>query len=387
MDIEADIEVDVGADVEIEVEVSPDVDVEVVPEVEVDLEAPLVEAEVEIEIDVPQVEVDLGAEVQVEIEPEVEVEVEVEVEIEVPEVDIELEAGFGTTDPLNVEVELGAPNVEIEVGLGADIEVEDIDVDAEVEVELVAPVVQIDFGAPKKQPKAKAKAKAKKPAPVRPQAHEPLIQDDGVALTVRFLGKIWTWLLLQAMIPFFACLVIVCLPHEWFAPITTGAWYQYAWQGAVAFEVVLILITLSSCASSTIVGLILWVLLLVGSLAIFCGNCMRQAGTEASSSVIFLGTVFFMLCGLSAYSRTPNPSHDPCDAFGYIVGPQIFWSLIVCLFDSYNSGKCVWYCAIVSVWGLLCNISGEMILNGHKYYRRSQSCPASQKMYTDVFSI
>ena len=118
-----------------------------------------------------------------------------------------------------------------------------------------------------------------------------------------------------------------------------------------------------------------------------------------------------MLIGLCCYSQSNKPTYAPCDIFAWLMIPQGLFACMVCLFDSYQSGFCIrnyyflhsykekllkfqnkliilGYAILVTLFGLVCKVSGQMIIEGEKkHYRRSQTCAASQKMYTDIFEV
>jgi len=166
------------------------------------------------------------------------------------------------------------------------------------------------------------------------------------------------------------------------------SYYEYIWDGCLAFLLVSVLLTLFHCAESRCVGLVIYFMVLIGSIAVFGLNAARHQGTEGSSSCIFLGMLFFMLIGLCCYSQSNKPTYAPCDIIAWLMIPQGLFACIVCLFDSYQSGFCIRYAILVTLFGLVCKVSGQMIIEGEKkHYRRSQTCAASQKMYTDIFEV
>ena len=289
------------------------------------------------------VEIDAGVEVEVEIDmPEVEVEVEidmpeveVEVEIDMPEVEVEVDIGaFVESDPLQVELELEA-NVEVEVeidmpfGVSAGFGV-DVDVEADVEIE-IEPQVEIQIDVPQFQVQASIsapqmvtmEASVSKKAHLRGHSVEVDLLSKDPSSRHPFLQKIWVWLAMQAGIPWVTVSVLMMFPSDMFTEIATMTFYNYIWWGAMVFLLIWVFISLLRCTRSCFCGFLIWIMVLIGSLSVFGLNAMRRQGTEGASSVIFLGMLFSMLCGLCAYSRSHKPTYDTCDVFGYTVLPQL----------------------------------------------------------------
>jgi hypothetical protein len=395
MDFEAGVEIEVAVDVpevgveldveaEVEVEVEAEVEVEVaidVPEVEIDVE---LEAEAEVEIEVEIDSDPLAAQVEVEVEIDVpQVEVEVEVDIEVPQVEVEIDMpvvgiGFGTSDAVNVEFELEAdPMVEVEV-----------DIQPEVEIQIDIPQVELQAQALISTDElVTINAKPAKMGPSHSQKVEvDLLSKDPESIQP-FLQKIWIWLAMQAGIPFVVCSVLMCLPLSWFATLLTMPYYAYFWDGLALLLMIVVLSTLSKCTQSCFCGFAIWFVVLLLSLTIFSLNCMRRLDDEGSSSVIFLGMLFSMLCGMCAYSRTKAPTYETCTTIPYLVLPQFTFAILVCMFYSYKSSYCITYMVLITLFALTCKGSARLILDGEKFYATNQSVAASQKMYTDFFSV
>jgi hypothetical protein len=384
MDLEAEIEVDAGVEVEVEIDI---------PQVEVEIDSP--EVEVEVEIDMPQYQVEVDI-------PEVEVEVEIdmpqyEVEVDIPEVEVEVDiGGFVVSDPLQVEVELEA-NVEVEVEIDIPFGVSagfDVDVDSDVELE-IEPQVEIQIGVPEFQVQASVdapqmvtiEASTSKKATLRPHSMEVDLLSKDPSSRHPFLQKIWVWLAMQAGIPWVTVSVLMMFPSTMFTGIATMALYNYVWWGAMTFLLIWVLISLLRCTRTCFCGLIIWIMVLIGSLSVFGLNAMRRQGTEGASSVIFLGMLFSMLCGLCVYSRSTKPTYETCTVFSYTVIPQVFFALFICVFYSYGSGMCIGYMVVITLFALVCKGSAKLILDDEKHYSANESVSASQKMYTDFFSV
>lgn len=81
--------------------------------------------------------------------------------------------------------------------------------------------------------------------------------------------------------------------------------------------------------------------------------------------------------------------YETCEVFPYIAVPMLISGFIICIFDSSHSGKLLGYSIILSLFGLSCKVSAEMIIKNDisKKYRKGQACAASQKMYTDLFTV
>merc|ERR1711935_236027 len=294
--------------------------------------------------------------------------VEVEVEIDLPEVEFEVEIG----DPMvEVEVDAGLTfEVDIEPHVEIHVDIPQVEIQAQALVSTNG-MVQIDSAPPKKvQHRIEVDLLRKDPQSVQP-----------------FLQKIWVWLAMQAGIPFVTCCILMMLPVEWFAGLLTMPFYDYIWDGIFGFLVICILCTLLKCTQSCFVGFVMWFLILLGSLAVFGMNCMRRLGDEGSASVIFLGILFSMLCGMCFYSRTKNPTYETCASFSYLVVPQVAFSFLVCAFYSYKSGLCIGHMVLITLFALTCKGSARLILDDEKSYATNQSVSASQKMYTDFFDV
>lgn len=295
-----------------------------------------------------------------------------EVEVEAPELelsqggDIELEIG----DPVTVEIEIESPNI---FGKNANTSGDGtIDIDLQPNSSVTA------------KPKAKQAVKVKSK-----EFQQGLIGSENTEITVVFLRKVYLWLLMQVFIVWLSVLAILCIPHTWFMPVYTLSWLFYLWLGFVGLILLGLAFTGCSCSINGVMGILIWVLLLIGGLGVYDIRAMRNKNDEGFDCLYFLSILLAMFCGLRSYvCSRPDPSYDTCTVFPYIIIPQVFVAFIISFIDSGNSTRCIGDILIVTIFGICCKISGELIIEGKKkHYRRGQSCAAAMKMYTDIFVV
>jgi hypothetical protein len=175
---------------------------------------------------------------------------------------------------LQVEVELEA-NVEVEIdlpfGVSAGFDV-DVDVEADVELE-IEPQVEIQIDVPQFQVQASVnapqmvtmEASVSKKAPLHGHSVEVDLLSKDPSSRHPFLQKIWVWLAMQAGIPLVTCSVLMMFPSTMFTFVATMEFYNYIWWGAMVFLLIWVFISLLRCTRSCFCGLIIWVMVLLGS--------------------------------------------------------------------------------------------------------------------------
>jgi len=150
-----------------------------------------------------------------------------------------------------------------------------------------------------------------------------------------------------------------------------------------------LLLTLPECSKSSCIGLLCWIIVLLGGLMHFGLSAARNVNDEGNKGLYFLILYFVMIVGLRSYFKLEDITFETCQVFPYIFIPQILAGLIITLFDSSHSGSLIVYTFVCCLFGLSVKVSCEMIVENNikKLYKKGQQIAASQKLFTDLLIV
>lgn len=150
-----------------------------------------------------------------------------------------------------------------------------------------------------------------------------------------------------------------------------------------------LLLTMPACAKGGVIGIINWIVILLGGCLYFGCLAMRNINQEGNRGLYFLILYFGVVLGLAAYFRRDSYNFETCQVFPYIIGPQLVFGLLITLCDSSHSGCLLWYTIICTLFGLSVKVSCELIATENRklMYKKGQECAASQKMFTNLFVV
>lgn len=174
-----------------------------------------------------------------------------------------------------------------------------------------------------------------------------------------------------------------------FESFTHESYYTYLVWGGIGLIVIGLLITMPECSKAGVIGIINWVVILLGGLMYFGLLAMRNQNEEGNKGLYYLILYFGCILGLMAYFRRDEYNFETCQVFPYIILPQLAFGLIITLCDSSHSGCLLFYTIICSLFGLSVKVSCELIATENRklMYKKGQEVSASQKMFTNLFVV
>lgn len=170
---------------------------------------------------------------------------------------------------------------------------------------------------------------------------------------------------------------------------TQESYFDYLLWGSLVLIICGLIITMPECSKSSAIGIVNWIVVLLGGLMYFGLLAMRNQNEEGIKGLYYLLLYFSMILGLGAYFRQEEYNFETCQVFPYIIVPQILGGLIMTLCDSSHSGCLLLYTIICTLFGFSVKVSCEMISTQNKklMYKKGQEVSASQKMFTNLFVV